>query len=174
MRVMRRLPRVALPLLLLAAACEQRAPATGARAEALETLRSADSTLQLAVAARDVASTLALYADDAVLLPLAKPIAEGRDAIRQEWEHSFGIPGFANSSRLTSADVSLDGTMGVTRGTYEAIMKAPDGATVVERGKWVSVWRRAAGGPWRITVDIYNTDSLPPDHQPSTADAHDH
>jgi len=165
---------LALPLVLLAAACAQNAPAPEARAEAITALRVADSTLQVAVAARDVDGTIALYADDAVLMPLAKPIAEGRDAIREEWEHSFGIPGFANSSRLTSADISLDGTMGVTRGTYEATMKAPDGATVVERGKWVSVWRRQAGGPWRITVDIYNTDSLPPDHQPSTAEAHDH
>lgn len=174
MRVLRlrRLPRAA--LLLLAAACQPSARATDARAEALEALRTADSTLQVAVAARDVVGTLALYADDAVLLPLAKPIAEGRDAIRKEWEHSFGIPGFANTSRLTAADVSLDGTLGVTRGTYEAIMKAPDGETVVERGKWVSVWRRTAGSPWRITADIYNTDSLPPDHQPSAADAHDH
>ena len=173
MRVMRTL-RVALPLLLLAAACEQSAPGTEVRAEALETLRAADSTLQVAVAARDVASTLAHYADDAVLMPLAKPLAKGRDSIRAEWEHSFGIPGFANTSRLTSADISLDGTLGVTRGTYEATMKAPGGSTVVERGKWVSVWRRVAGGPWRITVDIYNTDSLPPDHQPSAAESHDH
>jgi ketosteroid isomerase-like protein len=172
LRVLKQLPRVV--LLLLAGACQQRAPVPDARAEALSALRAADSTLQSAVAARDVAGTMALYADDAVLLPLAKPIAEGRDAIRKEWEHSFGIPGFSNSSRLTAHDVSIDGTMGVTRGTYEAIMKAPRGETVVERGKWVSVWRRATGGPWRITADIYNTDSLPPDHQPSTADAHDH
>lgn len=172
MRVLRQLPLGA--LLLLAGACQQSAPVPDERAEALTALRTADSTLQVAVAARDVASTMALYAEDAVLLPLAKPIAEGRDAIRKEWEHSFGIPGFTNSSRLTAADVSLDGTMGVTRGTYEALMKAPGGETVLERGKWVSVWRRASGAPWRITVDIYNTDSLPPDHQPSSADRHDH
>lgn len=165
---------LALALSLLATACQQSAPAADVRSEALATLRAADSTLQIAIAARDLAGTMAFYADDAVIMPLAKPSASGRDAIRDEWEHNFGIPGYANAAPLTALDVSQDGTMGVTRGTYAATMKAPDGESIVERGKWVSVWRRPAGGPWRITIDIYNTDSLPPDHQQSTADGHDH
>ena len=174
MRFAARARLLALTLLLLGTACQQTVAGDGVRAEALATLRAADSTLQAAIAARDLAGTLAFYADDAVLMPLAKITAVGRDAIRDEWEHSFGIPGYENTAPLTALDVSQDGTMGVTRGTYAATMKAPDGQSIVERGKWVSVWRRAAGGPWRITVDIYNTDSLPPDHQASTADGHDH
>lgn len=166
--------RVCLPAFLLAVACQQAASAGAVRDEALQSLRAADSTLQIAVAARDLAGTLAFYADDAVIMPLAKPGATGREAIREEWEHNFGIPGFANVMRLTGVDVSDDGTLGVTRGTYEATMKAPDGESIVERGKWVSVWRRPAGGQWRITVDIFNTDSLPPDHQASVGDRHDH
>jgi ketosteroid isomerase-like protein len=164
----------ALWVLLLTAACGQQSPTAGSREQALATLRAADSTLQVAVAARDVAATLALYADDAVLMPLAKPVATGRDAIRREWEHTFGIPGFANTAQLTGLDVSDDGTMGVTRGSYEATMKAPDGQSIVERGKWVSVRRRVADGPWRLTIDIYNTDTLPPEHQASTAEEHKH
>lgn len=161
-------------LLALSAACRETAPADTARDEALATLRAADSTFQAAVAGRNVAGAMALYADDAVLMPLAKLSVTGLDAIRADWEHTFGIPGFANASRLVAVEVSQDGTMGLTRGTYEATMQAPDGDSIVERGKWVSVWRREPGGPWRIAVDIYNTDSLPPDHQPSTAGAYDH
>lgn len=174
MRLPHRSWYLAAALLLLGAACQPSDSAAAEREQALATLRAADSTLQRAVATRDVVATLALYADDAVLMPLAKPSASGRDAIREEWEHTFGIPGFANEARLTGVDVSDDGSMGVTRGTYETTMKAPNGESVIERGKWVSVWRRTSGGPWRIVIDIYNTDTLPPDHQPSTADAHEH
>lgn len=177
MRVSKRSPRITLALLLLVGltfACRPGAPDTVVRTDGIAELRKADSALQAAVQARDLAGTMDFYADDAVLLPLAKPIAEGRDAVREEWEHTFGIPSFANVSRATAVDVSLDGTLGLTRGTYEATMKAPDGQSVVEHGKWVSVWRRAPNGSWRIVADIYNTDSLPPDHQPSTADAHEH
>lgn len=155
-------------------ACKPAAPPASAREEALQTLRSADSALQVAIAARDLPATVAFYADDAVTMPLAKPSATGTDAIREEWAHNFGIPDFSNVMRLTGAEVSDDGTLGVTRGTYAATMKAPDGQPIVERGKWVSVWRRSVGAPWRITIDIFNTDSLPPDHQASTGDAHDH
>lgn len=162
-----------LTLLLLGTGCQQTVPGDEVRSEALATLRAADSTLQVAIAARDLVGTLAFYADDAVTMPMAKPSATGRDAIREEWEHNFGIPGFSNGASLTALDVSQDGTLGVTRGTYATTMNAPDGQSIVERGKWVSVWRRAADGPWRITVDIYNTDTLPPDHQQSTADVHD-
>jgi ketosteroid isomerase-like protein len=87
-------------------------------------------------------------------MPLAKASATGGDAIREEWAHNFGIPGFSNAAPIAALDVSLYGTMGVTRGTYAATMNAPDGESIVERGKWVSAWRRAAGGPWRITIDI--------------------
>lgn len=160
--------------LFLGAACQQPTPAANAQADALRSLRAADSSLQAAITARDLEATTAFYSDDAVILPLAKPGATGRDAIREEWAHNFGIPGFVNTMTLAAVDVSQDGTMGVTRGTYAANMKAPDGASIVERGKWVSIWRRVSGGPWRITVDIFNTDSLPPDHQASTADGHNH
>lgn len=166
--------RILLLTVVLGAACQQPAADTSAQADALSSLRAADSSLQAAITARDLDATTAFYADDAVIMPLAKPSATGRDAVRDEWAHNFGIPGFVNTMTLAAVDVSEDGTMGVTRGTYAATMKAPDGAPIVERGKWVSVWRRVSGGPWRITVDIFNTDSLPPDHQASTADGHDH
>ena len=71
--------------------------------------------------------------------------------------------------RLVTVVTSADGTFGYTRGTYESPMLGPNGQQVVERGKWISVWRRDADGRWRIVVDTYNTDSPPPDHQPSTA-----
>jgi len=174
MRVSSRFVMVSLSAVIFYSACKPAASPADSREEALQALRSADSALQVAIAARDLPGTLAFYADDAVTMPLAKPSATGMEAIREEWEHNFGIPDFANVMRLTGAEVSDDGTLGVTRGTYAATMKAPNGQPIVERGKWVSVWRRSAGAPWRITIDIFNTDSLPPDHQASTGDTHDH
>jgi ketosteroid isomerase-like protein len=136
---------------------------------ALAELRIADSLVSAAIAAKDAERTAAFYAVDAVLLPIAEPIVEGRAAIQEEWRHTFGIPGFSNTVRLVASDVSSAGDLGYTRGTYASPMLGPDGKQVVERGKWVSVWKRDASGNWRIVLDISNTDAPPPDHQESNA-----
>lgn len=161
-------------LLMVAAACGTPSNDAPDAAAALSSLRAADSSLQAAVAARDAERTAAFYTNDAVLMPVAEPIVEGRAAILDEWRHVYGIPGFANRSRLVAADVSTVGDLGYTRGTYESPMLGPGGQQVVERGKWVSLWKREADGRWRIVVDIFNTDTPPPDHQPSTARGSEH
>ncbi|MES3033813.1 MAG: DUF4440 domain-containing protein [Gemmatimonadota bacterium] len=153
---------------LLLVACGAQSPAASPVADsaaALTSLRSADSALQVAVGARDTAATIAWYADGAVMMPVAEPLVEGRAAIMEEWIKVFGIPGFQNTSRLVTADAS--GGMGYTRGTYDTAMMGADGTPVMERGKWVSVWKRQADGSWRIVVDIFNTDAPPPLHQES-------
>ena len=78
---------------LLIAACggDDRRTAA-ASSDAVATLGAADSALQVTIAARDAERTAAFYADDAVLLPVAEPIVEGRAAIQDEWRHVFGIP----------------------------------------------------------------------------------
>jgi ketosteroid isomerase-like protein len=156
--------------LIFAAACDSSRSGDAAdTARLLSSLRAADSSLQAAVAARDAERTAAFYAEDAVLMPVAEPIVEGRLAILEEWRHVYGIPGFTSSSHLVAASLSTAGDLGYTRGTYESGMQGTGGRAVVERGKWVSVWKRGTDGSWRIIVDISNTDAPPPDHQPSTA-----
>lgn len=162
--------RLAVLLSLAIAACSASAerPAADRVADDERAVRAADSALQVAIDAKDVERTAAFYADDAEQLPVAEPAVVGRAAIREEWAKVFGIPGFSNQARMTRVEVSGGGTLAYTRGTYETAMKAPDGTTTVERGKWLTVWRRQPDGSWRIAMDIFNTDAPPPDHQEST------
>ena len=156
-------------LLVLGLACDTRpSKTTPDPTQALSALRTADSLVQAAIVARDAERTASFYAEQAVLMPVAESIIEGRTAILAEWRHVFGIPGFANRARLVAADLSTAGDLGYTRGTYESPMLGPGGQQLLERGKWVSVWKRQADGQWRIVVDIFNTDTPPPIHAPST------
>lgn len=97
------------------------------------------------------------------MLPTAEPAIRGRAAIRAEWSHILAIPGFENRAELLTLDLAASGDMAYTTGTYLAVMVGEDGGTVREPGRWVSIWKRRAGGPWRIVVDTYNTDIPPPD-----------
>lgn len=96
----------------------------------------------------------------------------GKEAIRAEWRHVLGIPGMQNVSALKHVDVSDTGDMAYTRGIYTVRMAGPNGEPLAEPGKWVSIWKKQSDGQWRIVVDIYNTDTMPPVHAASTAKDH--
>ena len=133
-------------------------------AEAEAAVRAADVALQRAIEARDLERTVAFYAADARLLPAAAPIISGRDAIRAEWTELYAIPAFASIATLAEVTVAASGDLAYTRGSYETRMTGQDGKPVTEKGKYVTIWRRQADGSWLIVVDIYNTDTPPPDH----------
>jgi ketosteroid isomerase-like protein len=130
-----------------------------------ENLRKADLSIQNAVAQKDINSLISFYADDACLLPTAEPIVKGKSSIKQEWQHIFQIPDFSNKSSLTKIEISKDGSMAYTMGSYLAIMQGEDGNSVQEPGKWVTIWKKQSDGQWLIIVDTYNTDVPPPDHK---------
>ena len=134
-----------------------------------DAIKVADEALQQAIAKGELERIVSFYADDAVLLPTAEPIVTGKDAIRADWRHVLGIPGMQNVSKLKHIDVSRSGDMGYSRGTYRASMVGPNGEALTEPGKWVSIWKKQADGQWRIVVDFYNTDTMPPVHALSTA-----
>lgn len=142
------------------------------RGDAESAIKKADESLQQAVARGDLERIASFYADDAVLLPTAEPIVTGKDAIRAEWKHVLGIPGMENVSALKHIDVSDSGDMGYSRGTYTSRVVGPKGEPLTEPGKWVSIWKKQSDGQWRIVVDIYNTDIMPPVHAASTASDH--
>jgi ketosteroid isomerase-like protein len=115
---------------------ETASSAANVREAAVATLRAADSTLQMAVEAKDAERTAALYMADATLLPIAEPAVVGRAAIQQAWASVYGIPGFRNRARITRLEVAAGGDLGFTQGTYEATMTGADGRP----------WSRAANG----------------------------
>jgi ketosteroid isomerase-like protein len=130
-----------------------------------QTLRKADASIQYAVTQKNIDSLISFYAEDASLLPTAEPIVRGKSDIKKEWQHIFEIPDFNNKSTLDKIEVSKDGGMAYTMGSYLATMQGEDGNSVEEPGKWVTIWKRYSDGQWRIVVDTYNTDVPPPDHK---------
>jgi ketosteroid isomerase-like protein len=133
--------------------------------EGMSTLAAADSAFQAAVVNKDLEGLLAFYLDDAVLMPAAVPMMVGIDAIREEWAHTLAIPDLVNEGVRLRVEVARGEDLGITMGTYLATMRAEEGGTVAEPGKWLTVWKRQADGGWRIAFDTYNTDIPPPDHK---------
>ena len=149
-------------LVLGMAGCAQETPKAE---DAVAQVRAADAAVTRAVTTKNLDGIMAYYADDAVLLPAAEPMVEGKAAIRDEWQHILAIPDLSNRTTTRDTKVSNGGDMAYTYGTYRARMMGEDGKPVEEPGKFVSIWRRGPDGNWRIVIDTYNTDVPPPDHK---------
>jgi len=130
-----------------------------------ETIRKADASIEYAVIHKNLDSLMTFYAENAQLLPTAEPIISGKAAIKEEWKHVFQIPDFNNKSTLSKIEISNDGSMAYTMGSYLSTMQGQDGKEVQEPGKWVTIWKKQTDQKWQIVVDIYNTDIMPPVHK---------
>ncbi len=96
------------------------------------------------------------FADGGSIYAPGMPIVTGGDAIRRTVAEMHKAPGFALSWTPTKADVATSGDIGVTTGNYEMTM-----GSTSEKGKYVTAWRKDAGGAWKVTHDIFNADAPP-------------
>ena len=98
--------------------CTER-PDTG-KATASDAVKAADASFQQAIASKDLNKIMSFYADDAVLMPAAKPLLTGKAAIMDEWNELLAIPAFQNASKLQDVEVSASNDLAYTRGSYHS------------------------------------------------------
>lgn len=107
---------------------------------------------ELAFTRDDLPATVALFADDAQILPQDGPVVSGREAIEEFLKNQM-TPVISFD---TETDMSMvRGDLGVEQGHYRVrdVRRGSD----IEEGKYVHVWRRT-GGDWKLYRVIYNTD----------------
>jgi ketosteroid isomerase-like protein len=119
---------------------------------------------EMAQAANDTDKFVAFYAPDASFYPSGMPLVKGPAAIREFMAQIMALPGFALQISATNTQVSAAGDLGYITGTYELAFTGG-----VEKGKFVTVWRKQPDGAWRVVEDIFNADTPPP--APPAADA---
>jgi len=153
-------PALTFPLiatLILTASCGPSVKVdNGAEVAALE---SADEQWSAAASRKDVAATVAFYADDAVLLAPNAPMITDENAIRQAWATLLGPNTTSISWKATKTEVAKSGELGYIYGTYEDSAQDPKGGPPVrDQGKTVEIWRKQADGKWKCIVDSYSSD----------------
>lgn len=115
-----------------------------------EELLAADRRFQQATAERGARGWVDAFARDGKLIA-GGSVIEGHEAIAEVM------------AVLDSAEYSLtwepelaegSGNLGYTVGSYRREVTDADGATIVETGRYVTVWRRDDDGVWRAVVDV--------------------
>jgi len=145
-----------LALLLIAPACNQQAP-PDTRAADEAAIRDADAQWAKTAGAKDLDGTVAYYTDDATVLSPNAPMTTGKQAIRAVWAELLG-PGTSIAWQASKVEVARSGDLASIMGTYQLSMKDPQGNPVNDRGKFVEVWKKQAGGKWKVVADIFNSD----------------
>lgn len=129
-------------------------------AERLALVRTAES-FHAAAMARDHDAVVALFAEDAIMLPPNGAQVTGLEAVR---EYPFGFienPNVDIVFDLVESDVSSDGRLGWTVALAHITVRGPDGLETRDLVRDLHTWRRQPDQSWKITIDIWN--SAPPD-----------
>lgn len=105
-----------------------------------------------AASAGNVDGMMAIYADDALLLPPNAPEFRGTAAIRQFWT---GMEAAKPKVTLTPVTILESCELATEIGRYELTI-----GPMKDEGKYVVTWRRT-GGEWRAVADIFNSNKPP-------------
>lgn len=138
--------RFAIPLTIVALA----AGAPLAAEDDSARIRAGSAVWEDALNAGELDALVALYTEDARVMPPNAAAGQGLDAVRE----SFGAMIDAGlGGELTTVTAATAGDIGHHVGTYEITAAG----AVVDRGKFVEIWRRE-GDAWKIAADIWNSD----------------
>ena len=114
-----------------------------------------------AFSAGDIEALLAIFTDDALLMPPNVPKVEGAEALRAWLEGLYEQVSI--EGRYTHHALTLAGDWAFEEVAFE-LTSTPvgGGEPMVEAGKGFHVYRRQPDGTWRIAIDVWNTDSPSP------------
>jgi ketosteroid isomerase-like protein len=126
---------------------------------AATTLARLDDDWSAAAATRDAEKVASFYAEDTVAYPPDEPRVVGRAAAKAVWAAYFAEPSLTISWKTQHAEVAKSGEMGFTTGPYELTVNGPDGKPVVEKGKYLCIWKKGKDGSWKATHDMWNSDA---------------
>jgi ketosteroid isomerase-like protein len=114
-------------------------------AELKEQVRKAESAFAKSMADRDHAAFVSHLAEDALFFG-GKGVQRGKAAVAAAWKPLFEKPDAPFSWRPEEVEVLDSGTLAMTSGP----VFDPAGKRF---GTFNSVWRKDAGGSWRIVLD---------------------
>ena len=120
-------------------------------------VKAADSAWAKAASARDVETVLSYYADGAFVLAPNQDLATNKSSIRKVWTDLL-VKGTDVSWTPGAADVSSSGDLVYLEGYYLNTIHPAKGKTSLDRGKYLSVWKKQSDGSWKCVADTWNSD----------------
>ena len=141
--------------LMIAGCSEAPPPAPDTRAADEKTIREGEIAWNADFMAKDADKIVGHYAETATLMAPGDPLAKGKDAIRASLNGMLADKNLALSFTATTVEVAKGGDIAYTQGTYALTTTNPKTRRPVnEKGTYVTVYKKQAGGDWKAIEDI--------------------
>ena len=128
----------------------------------MEEVTKIGDDLATAMVAKQVDRLLSMYAEGAISLPNYGPRMEGIEAFRQSHEQMNAMGMNVLSFESEPTDVWQAGDQVIEIGKFEITIEMPGMPSKIEdRGKYLTIYERDAGGALKIKVETWNTDLNP-------------
>jgi uncharacterized protein (TIGR02246 family) len=146
----------ALLVSLSLAACKEKVPDTTADAQAI---KDNEATWVKDWQAKDPDKIVAHYSPDAALLVNGMPAMKGSDAIKSGIGTMLKDPHLSLTFTPTVVVIAQGDDIAYTQGVYTMTYTEPKtGMTLIEKGKYVTVYKKQEDGSWKAVEDIDNAD----------------
>ena len=151
--------RLILVTALALAGCARHMSSDFQSGDAEGAIRKNSQAFATAANSGSIDALVALYGDNAKLLPAGAPMFQGKDGIRQFWSTLLAT-GKAHVTLVTD-DVLQSGDLAVETGHFDLTITPTatgTGGPYQDHGKYVVVWSKL-DGQWKIERDIFNSNS---------------
>jgi ketosteroid isomerase-like protein len=142
-------------VLLLASGCKKQV--TVDPQESVRAVNAADSQWSKAAAAHDLEAVMSYYADGATVMPPHQEMASNKPSIRKLWAGLL-VPETSVTWTPGNAEVSNSGDVVYDEGFYIATTKVAKGKPVIDRGKYLAIWKKQPDGNWKAVASTWNSD----------------
>jgi ketosteroid isomerase-like protein len=147
-----------LAILVALAACAQQGPPPVPADPSV--LMDADRAFAAAVAQGGTEAWVSWFAPDGSQIQPGSGEIMGHDALRTLMA-GLDDPNFTLSWKPLRADIAASGDLGWTTGSYTSEGIGPDGEPRRGQGRYVTIWRKAADGSWKVVMDLGNPTESP-------------
>ncbi len=128
-----------------------------------DAISQANSAAIAAGKAKNLDAIVALYTEDAVIVPPGAEALFGRAAVREYFAGSYAGPGelLEQENGTTSLDL-LGDDLALELQWFRGRYSGPDGVSSF-RGKGLILWRHEPDGAWRMHRDFWRVDGGDPE-----------
>lgn len=109
----------------------------------------------------DVATVAEAYTKDARLLAPSAEVLNGRDAIGRFWQAGIDAGVHAIELEMTELSLEPDAAIAYEIGRYALRLAPSRDEQLIDRGRYLLVYRLEPDGHWRRAIETFNPDAGP-------------